>query len=62
MHRTIEITTATQDTEALLRELEALKEVTGLSVSRGASIKPKGDCYHRACAESRRRRRAQACA
>lgn len=43
MHRTIEITTATRDTEALLRELEPLKEVTGLSVSRGASIKPQGD-------------------
>ncbi len=43
MHRTVEITTATRDTERLLRELELLKEVTGLSVSRGASIKPKGD-------------------
>lgn len=43
MHRAIEIPTATRDTEALLRELEALKEVTGLSVSRGASIKPQGD-------------------
>lgn len=44
MHRTIEITTASHDTEPLLRELEPLKEVTGLSVSRGASIKPRGDC------------------
>lgn len=43
MHRTVEITTAPHDTEALLRELEPLKEVTGLSVSHGASIKPKGD-------------------
>lgn len=43
MHRTIEITTANADTEPLLRELELLKEVTGLSVARGASIKPKGD-------------------
>lgn len=43
MHRTIEITTATRDTEALLRELEPLKEVTGLSIARGASLKPRGD-------------------
>ena len=43
MHRTIEITTANADTEPLLRELEPLKEVTGLSVARAASIKPKGD-------------------
>ncbi len=43
MHRTVEITTATHDTELLLRELEPLKEVTGLSVSHGASIKTKGD-------------------
>jgi hypothetical protein len=43
MHRTIEITTAPPDTERLLRGLEPLKEVTGLSVSRGTSVKPKGD-------------------
>ncbi len=43
MHRTIEITAASADTERLLRELELLKEVTGLSVTRGASIKPLGD-------------------
>ena len=43
MHRTIEITTASEDTQALLRDLETLKEVTGLSVARAASIKPKGD-------------------
>lgn len=43
MHRTIEITTANADTDVLLRELELLGEVTGLSVSRGASVKPKGD-------------------
>ena len=43
MHRTIEITTATHDTDELLRALEPLTEVTGLSVTRSASIKPKGD-------------------
>ncbi len=35
MHRTIEITTASADTEPLVHELETLKEVTGLSVARG---------------------------
>jgi len=43
MHRTIEITVGSSRTDSLLRELEALEEVIGLSVDRGASLKPPGD-------------------
>jgi hypothetical protein len=43
MHRTIEITIPPQHTDALVGELEHLEDVLGLSVQRGASVKPKGD-------------------
>ena len=43
MHRTLEIALAPEATEGLLRELEAAPEVVGLSVRRGASLKPRGD-------------------
>jgi hypothetical protein len=44
MHRTIEITVSSAHTERLCHELEPLKHVIGLSVNRGVSIKPPGDC------------------
>lgn len=43
MHRTIEITVPSGSTPWLLQELEKLDHVVGLSVHRGASIKPPGD-------------------
>ncbi|MBP1807651.1 hypothetical protein [Rubellimicrobium aerolatum] len=43
MHRTIEITLAPAGTDRLLAELAADEHVMGLSVQRGASIKPPGD-------------------
>lgn len=43
MHRTIEISVAAGATDGLLRELEQLEEVIGLSVMRGGSLKPLGD-------------------
>ena len=43
MHRTIEITIPPKHTDTLVGELEDLENVLGLSVQRGASIKPKGD-------------------
>ncbi len=43
MHRTIEITVAPAFTDALLEDLKELEHVVGLSVNRGASIKPPGD-------------------
>ena len=44
MHRTLEITVSPADTEQVCRELEPLKYVVGLSLNRGVSIKPPGDC------------------
>lgn len=43
MHRTIEISLSASGTDALLHQLEAQEEVIGLSVNRGASLKPPGD-------------------
>lgn len=43
MHRTIEITLPSEATDHLLTELERNEHVMGLSVQRGASIKPPGD-------------------
>lgn len=43
MHHTLEITTPTAHTDALLEELKRLDTVIGLSVNRGSSIKPPGD-------------------
>lgn len=43
MHRTIEIALSPQGTDALVPELSANEHVVGLSVQRGASIKPPGD-------------------
>ncbi len=43
MHRTIEITVPPTETAGLLRQLEALDDVIGLSVNPGASVKPRGD-------------------
>lgn len=43
MHRTFAITVTPEATDQLLRGLADLDEVVGLSVSRGASIKPPGD-------------------
>ena len=43
MHRTIEITVAPTQTDRLCRELEQVEHVIGLSLQRGASIKPPGD-------------------
>lgn len=43
MHRTIEIAIPSAETEWLIQSLEALDDVIGLSVNRGASVKPRGD-------------------
>jgi len=43
MHRTIAITGTPIYTNRLLRELDDMEEVIGLSVNRGASLKPPGD-------------------
>src|SRR5918998_1830389 len=43
MHRTIEITVGPTQTDRLCRELEQAEHVIGLSLQRGASIKPPGD-------------------
>jgi hypothetical protein len=43
MHRAIEITVSPEDTDKLIEELKSLEHVIGLSVLRGASVKPKGD-------------------
>ena len=43
MHRTFTITVTPEATDRLATALAALDEVVGLSVSRGASIKPRGD-------------------
>lgn len=43
MHRTIEITIPAGSTPWLTQELEKMEHVIGLSVQRGASIKPPGD-------------------
>src|SRR3712207_1406194 len=43
MRRTIEITVPPASTNTVLEELEQLEHVIGLSVERGASVKPPGD-------------------
>ena len=43
MHRTIEITVLPEQTNQLLQNLEKMPHVLGLSVQRGASVKPRGD-------------------
>jgi uncharacterized membrane protein len=43
MHRMIEITIQPEHTDSLINELEHLEGVLGLSVQRGASVKPPGD-------------------
>ncbi|CAA9571620.1 MAG: hypothetical protein AVDCRST_MAG88-2388 [uncultured Thermomicrobiales bacterium] len=43
MHRTIEIAVPPGETDRLLRELGTMDDVVGLSVERGASLKPPGD-------------------
>lgn len=43
MHRTLQITVPPDAGEALARELETQENVVGLSLSPGASIKPRGD-------------------
>jgi hypothetical protein len=43
MHRPLVITVPSAETVGLLRRLEALDDVIGLSVDRGASVKPPGD-------------------
>ena len=43
MHRTIELTVPPATTDRLTRELAQIEPVVGLSVQRGASIKPPGD-------------------
>ncbi|GAB2944261.1 hypothetical protein GCM10027048_06260 [Hymenobacter coalescens] len=43
MHRTLEITVPPAVTDALHTELTALDEVIGLTLQRGASLKPRGD-------------------
>lgn len=43
MHRTIEITVPPTETERLVRDLDALDDVIGLTVHHGASRKPPGD-------------------
>ena len=43
MHRTVDITVPPAATDALVRGLTANADVIGLSVSRGASVKPAGD-------------------
>ena len=43
MHRAIEITVPSDQTDSLIEELKSLEHVIGLSVLRGASVKPEGD-------------------
>ena len=43
MHRAIEITIPFDHTDTLVEELKSLEHVIGLSVLRGASVKPEGD-------------------
>lgn len=43
MHRTMDISVPSEITDSLLKALEQHEQVMGLSVSRGASIKPPGD-------------------
>lgn len=43
MHRTVSIALSSEHTPTLLSELEAQDDVIGLSVNRGASLKPRGD-------------------
>jgi hypothetical protein len=43
MHRAIEITVPSEQTDTLIEELKSLEHVIGLSVLRGASVKPEGD-------------------
>lgn len=43
MHRSIEITVSPASTQGLVDELERMEEVIGLSLHKGASIKPAGD-------------------
>src|SRR3712207_9432736 len=43
MHRTIEIAVPSAATQTVLEKLEQLEHVIGLSVERGASVKPPGD-------------------
>lgn len=44
MHRSLTIAVPPEETDALLRDLEAFEEqVVSMSVDRGASVKPPGD-------------------
>lgn len=43
MHRTLELTVPPATTDALSNQLKTIEEVIGLSVARGASLKPAGD-------------------
>ena len=43
MHRTIEITVASSGTDQLIDKLQAIEHVVGISLHRGASVKPPGD-------------------
>jgi len=43
MHRTLELTVPPAATDALSHQLKTIEDVIGLSVSRGASLKPAGD-------------------
>lgn len=43
MHRTINISLSSGDSQTLCDELAALETVVGVSLSKGASIKPPGD-------------------
>lgn len=43
MHRTMSVSVPPHATDALLEPLTALPAVMGLSVARGASLKPAGD-------------------
>ncbi len=43
MHRTFEISVSSHATDQLIEQLAALEDVIGLSLQRGASIKPEGD-------------------
>ena len=43
MHRTLELTVPPAATDALTHQLKTIEDVIGLTVMRGASLKPPGD-------------------
>ena len=56
MHRTVTITVSPEATDGLIRGLQELSGVVGLSVHRGASVKPAAGPVHRVPRPERRAR------